>query len=94
MHSSSESCYDLLHLTGQKYLMLTFKINDFDRTEIKFVSKKMLPPFCKKPFLGRKKKKKGSVFQKEYFDETAESRKSCCIEEMSSTSILGLIQAI
>lgn len=40
--------------------MPTFKINDFDRTEIKFVSKKMLPPFCKKPFLGRKKKKKAA----------------------------------
>lgn len=40
MYSSPESSHDLLHLTGQKDFMQTSESNDFDRTEIKFVSKK------------------------------------------------------
>lgn len=94
MHSSPESCHNLLHLTGQKYLMLSFEINDFDRTEVKFVSQKCFHLFAKSYFLGGKKEKKRQSVPKEYFDETADSGKSCCIEEMSSTSILGLIQVI
>lgn len=50
--------------------------------------------FLQKAFFWEKKKKKRQPVPKEYFDETADSRKSCCIEKMSSTSILGLIQAI
>lgn len=62
MHSSPESCHDLLCLTGQKYLMLTFEINDFEMAEIKFGSKKCFLLFAKIFFLGRKKK--GSMFQR------------------------------
>lgn len=92
MHSSPESCHDLLHLTGQKYLMLTFEINDFEMAEIKFGSKKCFHLFAKIFFFGEEKKRQH--VPKEHFDQTADSGKSCCTEEMSSTSILGLIQAI
>lgn len=56
MHSSPESSHDLLNLTGQKDLMLTSEVNDFNRTEIKFVSNKCFHLFAKKRFSERKKK--------------------------------------
>lgn len=74
------------------------EINNFDMTEIKLVSEKcfQLSPFLPYFFLLAKKyqkKRQKKPVPKGRF-ETPDSGKNCSIQEMSATSIMGIIQAM
>lgn len=70
------------------------EINYFDMTEIKLGSKKYFHFFSKIFFFWGGRGNPNKHVPKEHFDETTDSGKKCSIQEMSATSVLGLIQAI